>query len=188
MSSHHVVREKQEPALLVLNLDNFADDLLGQLLEWSPTVITTPQTAEQLNAFGVKFDWIISNGDNDLQSDVKIIPKGMQNEALTALNYLVNEGYPAVNIITDEIDLNDYAAFADKINLVILSGSRRIYTVNTGFTKWKIGGDIIEILSPTKALQFDGLEKIGDNLYQTTHDGLFTLRFNEHFLFIAEAI
>ena len=41
MSSHHIVREKQEPALLVLGLNNFSTELLGQLLEWNPTVITT---------------------------------------------------------------------------------------------------------------------------------------------------
>ena len=56
MSSHHVVREKQEPALLVLGLDGFDDELLGQLLEWSPTVITTQQIAERLNAYGIKID------------------------------------------------------------------------------------------------------------------------------------
>jgi len=54
MSSHHVVREKQEPALLVLGLGNFPDELLGQLLEWSPTVIATPQTAEELVVKGIK--------------------------------------------------------------------------------------------------------------------------------------
>ena len=57
MSSHHIVREKQEPALLVLGLDNFPDELLGQLLEWSPTVITTSQTAEKLVVNGTKIDW-----------------------------------------------------------------------------------------------------------------------------------
>ena len=46
MSSHHIVREKQEPALLVLGLDDFPDELLGQLLEWSPTVIVTADTVE----------------------------------------------------------------------------------------------------------------------------------------------
>ncbi len=72
MSSHHIVREKQEPALLVLGLDNFPNELLGQLLEWSPTVITTSQTAEKLIVNGIKIDWIITDGDEDIsQSDVK---------------------------------------------------------------------------------------------------------------------
>jgi thiamine pyrophosphokinase len=59
MSSHHIVREKQEPALLVLGMDNFSDELLGQLLEWSPTVIATEIMAEKLNANGIKIDCVI---------------------------------------------------------------------------------------------------------------------------------
>jgi thiamine pyrophosphokinase len=188
MSSHHVVREKQEPALLVLSLDNFDDDLLGQLLEWSPTVITTPQTAEQLNAFGIKIDWVISNSDDDLQSDVKIIPQGDLSETESALNFLVIQAYPAVNIVADDIDLDDYIAYADKINLVILAKGNRICTIQSGFTKWKVSGEFIEVLSPTASLQFSGLENVGDNLYKTTHDGFFTLSFDEAFLFVAEDI
>ncbi|MFD2144372.1 hypothetical protein [Mucilaginibacter antarcticus] len=42
MSSHHIVREKQEPALLVLGLDGFDEEQLGQLLEWSPTLMAPP--------------------------------------------------------------------------------------------------------------------------------------------------
>ncbi|RZK41505.1 MAG: thiamine pyrophosphokinase, partial [Pedobacter sp.] len=39
MSSHHIVREKQEPALYIHQLGNFDEEKLGQLLEWSPTVL-----------------------------------------------------------------------------------------------------------------------------------------------------
>jgi thiamine pyrophosphokinase len=190
MSSHHVVREKQEPALLVLGLDNFADDLLGQLLEWSPTVITTPETAEQLNAFGIKIDWIIAGAANeDMQSDVKIIPQGVKELiTTTALNYLVTQGYPAVNIITDCVNLDDYLPFAEKIDLVVLIGNKRIFTVHNGFSKWKPAGESIEILSGTDNLQIGGLENTAPNRYKTKHDGFYTLQFNEPFLFIAEEI
>jgi hypothetical protein len=39
MSSHHFVRDQQEPALLILALEAFTYDSLGELLEWVPTVI-----------------------------------------------------------------------------------------------------------------------------------------------------
>src|ERR1700761_1754046 len=115
MSSHHVVREKQEPALLVLGLDNFADDLLGQLLEWSPTVITAPQTAEQLNAFGIKIDWIIANGNDDVfQSDIKLISCKGETLIDAAFNFLLGNEYSAVNIVTDDLNLQNYAPFVNK--------------------------------------------------------------------------
>jgi thiamine pyrophosphokinase len=61
MSSHHIVREKQEPALLVLSLTDFSFELLGQLLEWSPTLIAITETAIQLHENQIKVDWLIAN-------------------------------------------------------------------------------------------------------------------------------
>ena len=189
MSSHHVVREKQEPALLVLGLDGFDDELLGQLLEWSPSVITTQQTAETLNAYGIKIDWMITSGnDDDLQSDVKLMSPGDDNLTDAALKYLVSYEYPAVNIVTDELNLKDYEHFANQIDLVIFNNRHKIYPINPGFRKWKPGGEIIELLSPATLLEYSGLEQITDHQYKTTADGFFSLHFDEPFLFIAEEL
>ncbi len=189
MSSHHIVREKQEPALLVLGLDDFPHELLGQLLEWSPTVITTPQTAEKLVSFGIKIDWIITNGQGDVQqSDVKLMSFLDDNITEAALKFLASNEYPAVNIITDDLKLKDYEPFADKLDLVIFHQNKKIYPVDPGFNKWKPAGEIIELLSPATGFHFNGLKKIADHQYKTTHDGFFNLDFNEPFLFIAEYI
>jgi thiamine pyrophosphokinase len=189
MSSHHVVREKQEPALLVLGLDNFTDELLGQLLEWSPTVITTPQTAEKLNAYGIKIDWIITNdADEVLQSDVELMPVNDDNLINAALKHLTGNAFPAVNIITDELNLADYEPYAAQINLVIFNGGKKIYPINPGFSKWKPAEETIEVLTPAKELLVKGLEKISYNLYKTINDGLFSLHFDAPFLFIAEEL
>jgi thiamine pyrophosphokinase len=189
MSSHHIVREKQEPALLVLGLNNFPDEQLGQLLEWSPTVITTLETAEKLNSCGIKIDWIITDFEDEvLQSDIKMIPAGENTLIDAALKYLMQLNYPAVNIISDELNLKDYAIFTKKINLVIFNNNKKIYPVISGFNKWKPAGEIIEVLSLAGKINFTGLEKIKDQLYKTTNDGFFSLRFNEPFLFIAEEL
>ena len=187
MSSHHIVREKQEPALLVLGLDNFPDELLGQLLEWSPTVIATSQTAEKLVSYGIKIDWIITDGDDDvLQSDVKLMPCGDDNLTNTALNYLTSYEYPAVNVITDELRLKDYELFADKLAVVIFFDGKKIYPVTSGFSKWKPQGEIVEILSAVKTLDAVGLGKIRNGQYTTTGDGFFSLHFDAPFIFITE--
>jgi hypothetical protein len=189
MSSHHIVREKQEPALLVLGLDNFADELLGQLLEWSPTVITSPQTAEKLVSYGIKIDWIVTNGENDVsQSDVKLMSSVDGNVTDAALKYLSGNEYQAVNIVTDELNLKDYEHFANEIDIVIFNNNKKIYAITPGFSKWKPAGEIIEILSPANGLEFKGLEKINGNKFKTTGDGFFTLHFHEPVLFIAEDV
>jgi thiamine pyrophosphokinase len=189
MSSHHIVREKQEPALLVLGIDNFEEELLGQLLEWSPTVITIPDTAEKLNSFGIKVDWIVSNGDEVIQqSDIKLIPAANDSLAVTALKFLTANSYPAVNIITDELALDDFLPYADKINLVIFNNRQKIYPVTSGFSKWKPAGEQIELLTLPNTLQYKGLQNTGQGLYKTTGDGFFSLQFEEPFLLIAEAL
>ncbi len=187
MSSHHIVREKQEPALLVLGLDNFPDELLGQLLEWSPTVITTSQTADKLVSLGIKVDWIITNDVGDeLQADIKHLPESTGTQIEGALQYLVANGFPSVNIVTDDFSINDYMPFADKIDLVIFHDGKKIYPAKPGFSKWKTAGEIIELLTHPTNLHTTGLKSISTNTYQTEADGFFSLQFDEPFLFIAE--
>lgn len=189
MSSHHVVREKQEPALLILGLDDFTDEQLGQLLEWSPTVIATRQTAERLIANEIKVDWIITDGSVEVeQPDVKLMSCGENSPAQAALKYLTEYQYPAINIVTDELNLSDYEPFADAINLVIFSNHQKIYLVTSGFSKWKPGGEIVSIWKAGNHITTSGLKKLSDTEYQTIADGFFSLQFDGAFLFIAEDV
>ncbi len=187
MSSHHVVREKQEPALLVLGVDTFDEELLGQLLEWSPTVIATPQTAEKLDSLGIKIDWIITDDTSQVeQSDIKIMNSNGKSLPDAALGYLTGLEYPSVNIIADELTLDNYMPYADKINLVIFNRKKRIFPVAPGFSKWKPAGEAIAILSHVADLRSAGLKKIDKGCYETSYDGIFCLDFDAPFIFIAE--
>jgi len=189
MSSHHIVREKQEPALLLLSLEGFDDEQLGQLLEWSPTVMTTPLVAEQLNAFGIKIDWIVSDDTaDDIQSDVKHLATRERPANIAAFDYLVDKGYPSVNVVTDEFELDQYLAYAAQITLVIFYQQQKIYGIESGFSKWKPSGDTIKIISHPKNLKTQGLTKIAQNTYKTEADGFFSLTFDGKLLFIAESL
>ncbi|MEO8885641.1 MAG: thiamine pyrophosphokinase [Mucilaginibacter sp.] len=189
MSSHHIVREKQEPALLIFDLDNFDSELLGQLLEWSPTVIVTQPMAEKLNSYGIKIDWIIA-GDNkeEIQSDVKVIPGNNKAPLLSALKFLTDNNYPAVNIIIDTLNLDYYHPFIDKINLVIFYNGQKIYPVTSGFSKWKPAGEILKILSDDATIKVSGLTPLTGHNYKTTNDGFFTILLNQPYTFIAEGL
>ncbi|GGH12861.1 thiamine pyrophosphokinase [Mucilaginibacter phyllosphaerae] len=189
MSSHHIVREKQEPALLLLSLDNFSEELLGQLLEWSPTVLTTPLVAEQMNTYEIKVDIIIADQiDTNLQSDIRQIAQGNASQTEAALIYLIAQDYKAVNIVADAFDLAGITPFAEKINIVIYSGSQKIYAVKPGFSKWKPAGEYIRVLSVSLNLQTSGLKQIGGGDFVTEEDGFITLNFDRGLLFIAEEI
>jgi len=188
MSSHHIVRERQEPALLVLGMDNFSDELLGQLLEWSPTVIVTETMAEKLNAAGIKVDWVITDNGNDIQSDIKYLPLSDNSIINTVFEFLTANNYPAVNVVTDELDITEYLPFFDQINLVIFYNYQKIYAINSGFSKWKPARETIDLLTNTENLQVTGLERIAETSFKTATDGIFSIQFDEPFILIAEGI
>src|SRR5690606_27385418 len=137
MSSHHIVREKQEPALLIMDLDAIGNEYLGQLLEWSPTVIVAEHIFEKADSMGIKIDALVhSNPAYPAQEHTHII-LSESDPAGDALKYLISEKYPAVNIISREFKVKDYALFIQKIDLVIFSGDKKIFPVRPGFSKWK---------------------------------------------------
>ncbi|MGE8291197.1 MAG: hypothetical protein ACN6ON_05945, partial [Sphingobacterium sp.] len=95
----------------------------------------------------------------------------------------------AVNIITDQIGLAHYQHYLDLINVVLLAKGVRYYFVTTGFTKWKTGGEQLKIDSQSEEITTEGLRKIGEDLYETVADGLFTLRFSKSkYILIGETI
>ena len=55
MSSHHIIRDKQEPALIIANGEECSMDLLEQLLEWSPTVVVLDGAIQRVIDLGIKF-------------------------------------------------------------------------------------------------------------------------------------
>jgi len=177
MSSHHVVREKQEPALLILELDLFDEEHLGQLLEWSPTVLVNEVSAEKLHSLGIKFDVLLTQTEPAfLQDNLRIVP--VEKDALeTGLQFLIGEKYPAVNIIADKRSMAGFLVFADQITLVIFSNNQKIYPVGSGFNKWKATGEMILIDEIPADLEAIGLEKISPNQFKTKDDGFFMLKF-----------
>lgn len=89
MSSHHIVRENQEPALLIEDLFLIDEEDLGQLLEWSPTIVIEAETIDLLDARGYKFDIVFTKKSiNDSQENLKVI--SYDNDFLkTAIEYLI---------------------------------------------------------------------------------------------------
>ncbi|WP_342646597.1 thiamine pyrophosphokinase [Mucilaginibacter sp. CSA2-8R] len=187
MSSHHIVREKQEPALLILSLENFGDEDLGQLLEWSPTLIATLPVAEQLVVYGIKVDLIVANPVSYFdQSDVKWIPVDGQSNLQAGLDYLLTQGYPAVNIITDRLETDIFSAYINQINLVIFYQGKKIYAIASGFSKWRPAGQVVEVLSSNQEIAVQNLKLTAPQQYQTIADGVTAFTFQSPRIFISE--
>lgn len=188
MSSHHIVREKQEPALLIMSLENFPAESLGQLLEWSPTVLVAESVYEKADSLGIKIDGVITvHADFPAQEHTQLILA--ETEPLEdALKYLVGEAYPAVNIIDSEFLLKDYALFVDLINLVIFIPGKKIFPVKTGFSKWSAAGEKVHLMHDINHLEVQGLRQVKHHEFVTEKDGFYSLAFHQPFVFIAEEL
>ena len=191
MSSHHFVKEKQEPALIIADLNGFDEEYLGQLLEWSPTVLVPSHLIEKVISLGIKVDVVLISDNEEInnQEHLKLVKTGV-DFLEDALKYLLFEGYPAVNIVHSKCEEKSYSLFIDAIDVVIFKGEQKIYPVNSGFSKWKIIGEEIFVFHPESIqnLSFSGLEKINENDYKTLKDGFFSFTFNQLYVFIAEKL
>lgn len=191
MSSHHIVRENQEPALLIEDLSLIDEEDLGQLLEWSPTIVIEEETIDLLDARGYKFDIVFTkNYISGSQENLKVISYG--NDFLkVAIEYLIAHHYKAVNIVTEQLDIDYYSPYLEQINIVLFSKGIRYYYVATGFTKWKPAGERIQIAAApvNEQIVHTGLIKINENEYEVENDGLFVLQFSqEKYILIGEKI
>ncbi|MDH5828455.1 MULTISPECIES: hypothetical protein [Sphingobacterium] len=189
MSSHHIVRERQEPALLITDIYSIDIDLVGQILEWSPTIITDIDSYEAVTSQNYKVDVIFTNKLIDLpQEHVKSV-FFETNYVEAALRYLVQEGYSAVNILGGGFDKTVLEQFAKKIDIVWLRDDKRTIFVQSGFQKWMPAGDELIIESTLNELELEGVALISENKYKTIKDGFFKIKFsNSKFCLLTEKI
>lgn len=187
MSSHHIVKEKQEPALYIHQLGDFDQEYLGQLLEWSPTLIVNASEYEKIISLGLKVDIVLNSTEQrSFQENTKSI-MGPGDDFNTVLNYLISEKYPAVNIIAAESKLIDLLYYIPLINIVLFSPTQKTYAIKSGFKVWKPKGTIyeIEILS---YFETSNLKQNEAGEFEVMQDGFVEFIFNTEYLLISEKL
>jgi hypothetical protein len=144
MSSHHFVKEGQEPALLII--DPLGLTLAEPLLEWSPLVVCSSYAVERVLDWGIKLDVVIApeNLVEELkpklatQAPLKILSSDNNHVLETALYFLITLKQPAVNILAkDETSLfSALENFTDKINISVITPSIRWSAISSDYKKW----------------------------------------------------
>jgi hypothetical protein len=187
MSSHHIIREKQEPALYIHQLGAFNEEYLGQLLEWSPTLIVSEAVYEKAVSLGLKVDAVVTlNTEATFQENTRVI--SAKTEELDAvLDYLIAEEYPAVNVIDTSSNLRELGSYIEGINIVVFTATEKAYAIRTGFNVWKPQGSIfkIEVLS---YFETSNLRQEDSGDFVVISDGFVEFRFNTEYLFISEML
>jgi len=187
MSSHHIVKEKQEPALYIHDLGTFDEEYLGQLLEWSPTIIVNGAIYEKVISMGLKVDVVLNAVEGlTFQENTKSII-GPGDEYNTVLNYLISEKYPAVNIIDSDKSVADLAFYLTRINIVVFTPLYKSYAIKTGFSVWKPAGslffiDVVSYFEATNLMQMEERE------FVVVEDGFVEFTFLTEFVFLSEKL
>lgn len=154
MSSHHIVRENQEPALIIANGEPCSIDLLNQLLEWSPMVVVLDSAMEMVMELGIKVDVLLGDFDRDfdaeryraLQHPIKIVhtPDQEHTDLDKAYLYLIEQGAKAVNVVwatgkrADHAitNMTNIARYRNQLKIVLYDDHSKIFLLPYKFEKW----------------------------------------------------
>lgn len=154
MSSHHIVRDDQEPALIIANGAACNPELLGQLLEWSPLVIVLDSAIERVIELGIKIDVLLGDFDRGFdpeiyrtsQYPIEIVQAPDQNKTdlEKAFDYLIDRKIPAVNVVwatgkrADHTitNITNIVQYRDILKIVILDDHSKIFLLPYKFEKW----------------------------------------------------
>jgi thiamine pyrophosphokinase len=154
MSSHHIIRDDQEPALIIANGEECTDETLGQLLEWSPFVVVLDGAVQKVLDRGIKIDVLLGDFDRALdidnilaqQSDIQIVhtPNQDKTDLEKAIEFLIEKGHKAANIVWATGKRADHSItnttnivrYKNEIKIVIIDNHSKIFPINNSFEKW----------------------------------------------------
>lgn len=164
MSSHHIVRENQEPALVIANGEACRAELLGQLLEWSPFVVVLDGAMHRVLDLGIKVDALLGDFDREFepeeilrhQPDVEIVyaPDQNKTDLEKAFDFLLSRGHRAANVVwatgrrADHTitNLTGLVAYRDRLAITLLDDYSRVFLLPRTFQKWYPAGTPLSLI------------------------------------------
>ena len=164
MSSHHIVRDDQEPALIIANGASCSQELLGQLLEWSPLVIVLDSAIKRVMELEIKVDVLLGDFDRgfdpnyykEKQFPIEIVHTPDQNKTdlEKAFEYLIERNIPMVNVVwatgkrADHTitNLTSVTKYRNLLKIVILDDHSKVFLLPKLFEKWYTSNTIISLI------------------------------------------
>jgi hypothetical protein len=183
MSSHHFVKEGQEPALFIL--DNFPFHCVESLLEWVPLVMVADRALENVLHWGIKIDVVLQDEYSlelleDIVKDqgpVQTLVGDKDHIVQTGLRYLVHNGYDAVNLLSiprEEI-FQEVERSAHKLQVGIYNEQEKWSLISTGkFEKW-MPAEATLLIRSTSGVQTNGIIQKGE-VWEALSAGIVTIQ------------
>lgn len=159
MSSHHFVKEGQEPALIVANGESCSYDLLRSLLEWCPHTVVCDGALERILELEIQPDVVIGDFDSIstrpplLHTQYIHLEDQNTTDLEKAINYLLAKGYTDINVLWatgKRLDhtLNNFATlakYADK-RIVLMDDHSRTFILPLSYQKRYENGQALSLI------------------------------------------
>ncbi|MBO3699368.1 hypothetical protein [Roseivirga sp. E12] len=157
MSSHHIVRDEQEPALLIDDPIALSAEFVDLLLEWSPTVVVTSKALNEVLQWGIKIDVVVARFDEieslkpklKVQSPVQLLGFESTDLLNAAYIFLKDHNHQAVNVLADIFNskvLDLIKEFSREMDSVLFYNDQKWIFVKEGrFEKWVSTGQVFGI-------------------------------------------
>lgn len=164
MSSHHIVRDDQEPALIIANGESCSSELLGQLLEWSPIVVVLDSAMTRVVELGIKVDVLLGDFDRNFDAEkykntqypIEIVHAPNQNKTdlEKAFDYLIERKIPAVNVVwatgrrADHTitNITNIVRYQNELKIVILDDYSKVFQLSKKYQKWYPAKTILSLI------------------------------------------
>lgn len=185
VSSHHFVREGQEPALLIADAE--ADDQIMSILEWSPLIMVTASALPKVVSWGIRIDAVFINasgGQPDepmMRASLALADAGEIIRFANGLpeavaSYLGKRSERGVQVIikTPGNHLKDWELDRE-LSVTLIDPAHRWSRITSGhYEKWMPGNSLLNVHG-TSPMKVSGGE-LTDGVIRTGRDGIVTIK------------
>jgi hypothetical protein len=175
MSSHHFVRDGQEPALFVLEKIPFSQ--VQPLLEWAPFILVSGRVLDEVIAWGIKIDAVICEEEDEpeileqlggMQFVETTTYKNASTLLMDGLKFLQHKKQEGVNITVTNgsLFISQLTACTPGISIVLHDSRMRWFPVSGTFQKWMPAGSefILHKQNQEQILTLSGFVEDGTRL------------------------
>ena len=168
MSSHHFVKEQQEPAVFILEVEGISFETIAPLLEWSPTLLVAQEAVEVVLSWGIKIDVVL--GTLEFQKEnrhlleeqypLRFLTVYSEGTLEEGIHYLLASQHKGVHLVG--FNHQKHQELEEKIHhldLTLLDGDWKYYPVKGGkFSKWFVPAEIRLLASENQPVEVSNAE------------------------------
>ena len=169
MSSHHFVREGQEPALFILDPIHYSE--AEGLLEWAPLVLVAEPALDEVLLWGIKIDVVLARHETVEaltvrlmdQAPIKLLGAG-ENFIESGLQFLTGIDQPAVSIIAKDFSTDvrhEIESIHHRIQVTVRTTTQKWALIQSGnFKKWYQAGSVVQFSDENLIAENPGMTRL----------------------------